>query len=148
MEKVTKRENGTLKVQTVPEGKSLTEQSHRDRVNINKIVAKARKGIPPRVQEGPGLYGDFTSGMSFHEMQNRVADARGDFMALPSEVRKRFENDPGKLLDFIADPNNRQEAMELGLLPKPPEKVLAVGEPIEPSPEKNVADPTIAGDAT
>jgi phage internal scaffolding protein len=113
-----KRENGTLRVQSVPEGKSRTEQSHQKAVNINTIVAKARKGIPPRVNNGTGVYGDFSSGIDFHEMQNRITDAMLDFMSLPATTRAKFDNDPGKLLDFIANPANAEEARELRLLPE------------------------------
>ena len=41
------------------------------------------------------------------------------FDNLPSDVRNRFNNNPAQLLDFVADPENKEEAIELGLLPKP-----------------------------
>lgn len=110
------RENGTLRVSTVISGESMTEQSHRQEVNINTIVARARKGILPR---GTGVmpnYGDFSSGMDYHEAQNKIVDAKRDFMRMPADIRKRFGNDPANMIDFLGNPDNREEAEELGLI--------------------------------
>lgn len=136
MLETTERQNGTRRVQSVPVGVSKTEQAHRSTVNINKIVAKARKGVPVRINKGTGLYGDFSSGMDYQSAMEAIADAQLDFMSLPSNVRERFSNDVGKLLDFISDPGNEDEARELGLLPEKapeaPETPEAPGEPEAP----------------
>lgn len=116
MLQVTERPDGTRRVSRVVEGESLCEQSHRETVNINRIVARARKGILP---SGTGVqpnFGDFSSGMDYHELMNRMVDAKADFQRLPADIRKRFGNDPGNLIDFLGDPENEQEARELGLL--------------------------------
>lgn len=97
------------------EGESLTQQSHKKEVNVNTIVAKARKGIFPMPGK-PGFFGDFTSLPDFLECQNRVRDAHSDFEGLPSDLRKRFKNDPALLIQFMSDPENRAEAEKLGLL--------------------------------
>jgi phage internal scaffolding protein len=114
----TTRENGTRRVQSVNEEPSRTEQSHRKAVNINTIVAKARRGVPPRINAREGLYGDFTSGMDYQTMLNKMHDAVDDFMALPAKTRELFGNDVSKLLDFIANPENEEQARDLGLLPE------------------------------
>lgn len=124
MLQTTTRENGTRRVSHVPVGESKTEQSHRQTVNINTIVAKARKGIPPRIQKGDGLYGDFSGFTDFHTTMNRINDAKADFLCLPATTRERFANDVGRLLEFISDPANENEARELGLLPDKPAKPL------------------------
>ena len=130
---VTIRENGRKRVKFFTEGKSRTEQSHRKRVNINTIVSKYRKtGLFPQRQDQP-TYGDFSGIEDFHACQNRIIAARDDFMSIPSEIRKRFGNDVGNLLDFINDPENLQEAIELGLVAEPPEpEKVATTEPPEP----------------
>lgn len=135
MNKEVKRENGTLRVMSVPVGESKTEQSHKKGVNINTIIAKARKGIPARIQSGEMLYGNFATGLDFHTMMNRIEDAKLDFMSLPAKTRERFDNDPGKLLDFISDPENIEEARELNLLPKeePEAPVVAADPPAVPA---------------
>lgn len=115
---ITTRKNGTRRVMSVNTQPTKTEQSHRKAVNINTIVAKARRGVPPRINARQGLYGDFSSGMDYKTMLDKMHDAMGDFMCLPAKTRELFHNDPGELLDFIADPKNEKQARELGLLPE------------------------------
>jgi hypothetical protein len=40
-------------------------------------------------------------------------------MRLPAELRARFENDPAKLIEFIDNSENLDEAINLGLVNKP-----------------------------
>ena len=47
-----------------------------------------------------------------------LSNARESFAMLPSSIRKRFDNDPGLLLAFLDDENNREEAFSLGLIPQ------------------------------
>lgn len=54
---------------------------------------------------------------SYHDMLNKVSGIKQRFEALPSQLRLRFENDPGKLLAYLDDPKNRPEAVRLGLVP-------------------------------
>lgn len=112
----TKRENGTRSVRIEFDRESKVEQSHRDEVNINSILLRYHAtGTVPQV--GPGTYGDFTGAVDYHESLNRLAAAEKDFFSLPSNVRKKFENDPGRLLDWIDDPENAEEGRRIGLLP-------------------------------
>ena len=39
-----------------------------------------------------------------------------DFMALPAQLRVRFDHDPVKLLEFLENDQNRNEAIQLGLI--------------------------------
>lgn len=109
-------------------GVSRTEKSHRVKCNINTIVNKYRKtGLCP--QRGtPGFYGDFSNVPDYQTCIEQVNIAQDAFMSLPSKVRKEFDNDPAKLLKFLDNPDNRDKAIELGILPPPP----AVEEPIVP----------------
>ena len=45
---------------------------------------------------------------------------------MPAEVRDRFQNDPGRFLEFANDASNYDEALKMGLAIKRPEKA-AVG---------------------
>lgn len=131
-----KRKNGTLRVQFQCEGPSKVEQSHRDEVNINSIMAKYQKtGLFPQRTTTP-KYGDFSSGIEFHEAMSRIREAERDFLDLPPDIRSRFENDPGQLVDFLNNPENAAEAAELGLIEKPA--------PAEPSTE--IVDPGVPGE--
>lgn len=113
---------------------SKTEQAHKADVNINTIMAKARRGqMVPQTQGG--LYGDFTGMPDFHEAQNRIQDAYNDFMRLPATMRKKFNNDPGYLLDFLNNPENESEAQQMGLIPMPVPEPAPVVKPAETATE-------------
>lgn len=98
-------------------GISKTEQCHKQKCNVNNIIGQYRKTglLQQRLQSG--VYGDFTSIEDYQTNLHRIQDAQGDFAALPSAIRKRFHNNPGELVEFALNPQNRQEAIELGLLP-------------------------------
>ena len=116
---VTERDNGTRRVQIRVTGESKVEQSHKKACDINTIMAKANKtGLFPRRTDRP-RYGDFVGTKDFHEALNRVRNAQEEFLLLPSDIRARFENDPGQLVEFLSDPENRSEAEDLGLVPRP-----------------------------
>lgn len=100
-----------------PESVSMTEKSHRNACDINKIVARAEKnGMFPIAGSAP-IFADFT-GYDFEENAIKVAKAKELFLTLPVSVRNRFENNIGSLLDFLADEKNGDEARKLGLLPR------------------------------
>lgn len=46
---------------------------------------------------------------------NLVLEGNQAFNNLASETRKRFDNDPKKLLTFLSDPKNHEEAIKLGI---------------------------------
>lgn len=102
----------------------LTEQSHKNEVNVNTIMRKAiRSGLLPQ-RGNPGFYGDFSNVSDYFDAVNRVKEAENNFMTLPANIRKRFDNEPGKLLSFLEDASNKEEAIQLGILPAPaPEPV-------------------------
>lgn len=120
---ISQRDNGSRRVQFFSDDPGRTEQAHENDTNINKIMAKyVKTGEFPHTARGPGQYGDFASHADFHAAQNQILDARAQFMSIPAEIRREFDNDPGAFLDFINNPDNDEQAREMGLLePKPPE---------------------------
>ncbi|QCQ85129.1 internal scaffolding protein [Blackfly microvirus SF02] len=99
----------------------LTQQHFQDETDINNIMAKfAKTGLVDHVNNIQGAYGDFTTVQDYQLHLDQVMAADAAFMALPSSIRRRFDNDPSHLLAFIADPRNRQEAIDLGLISPPP----------------------------
>ncbi len=142
MQTITKRAtNGSRRVSFTSDEKSLTEQTHANAANINSIIKKFhRTGVlPTPVSEG--VYGDFASATDYHDAQNRIIEAQAQFMDLPSHVRSEFDNDPGKLFEFVNNEDNAEEAREMGLLPQLPETDTSV--PLKPiaAPEPPVAAP-------
>lgn len=94
----------------------MTEQAHKDTCDINKIIERFdRDGIISHVSKFEGKFGDL-SGADFKEMMDQVTNAQSLFDELPVNIRNRFENSPEKLLTFMDEPGNRQEAIELGMI--------------------------------
>lgn len=101
---------------------SKTQQSQKDECDINRIMAKFLKTRElTHLSRREPTYGDFTNAEDLNTSMNRVFAAQADFEALSAKVRARMDNSPLKLLEFLADPENVDEARELGLIdPAPP----------------------------
>jgi phage internal scaffolding protein len=121
---------------------TMTQQHFKDECDINSIMSKYEKtGLlvdPLQVRRGYPNFGDFDDLPDYQTSQNMLIEANDMFMNLPSSIRKRFHNDPGELLAFVSDEKNRDEAVKLGLVPKP-EPVPPIStqpeiKPDEPSP--------------
>lgn len=94
----------------------FTEQAHKDRCDVNKIVKKySATGAIEHVSSFEGCYGNL-SGKDFKEMMDTVVSVKAKFDEFPSDVRKRFRNDPVEFMTFFDDPVNRPEAIRLGLI--------------------------------
>lgn len=106
------------RVQSENDLPSLAVQSCKDECDINQILKKYMKTrLMTHVNQNQGNYGDFTSVQDYRSSLDQVMAAQEMFDSLPSNVRKRFENDPAEFLTFVGDPSNLQEAKDLGLIP-------------------------------
>jgi len=73
----------------------LTEQHHKDEVDITTIVRRfGMTGALPRTTV-EGVYGDFSGITDFETAREAVERAQSNFQALDSGRRDRFRNDPG-----------------------------------------------------
>lgn len=105
------------------------QQHFKDECDINYILknfgieALATNPLTPR-------YGDFSDVVDYHSALNSVIAAESEFMALPANIRTRFDNDPAKLIDFMENPANRQEAESLGLIAKTEPVPIGLLDPI------------------
>lgn len=97
-------------------GNGRTKQSFKDECDINNLMAKYLKtGRMEHVNQALPRF-ECVSGHDFQSAQNLIAEAASMFEDIPSKVRNRFGNDPGKLLDWVHDPRNAKEAASLGFL--------------------------------
>lgn len=94
----------------------LTVQAPRDEVDINKIVKKIEKGQLVDINAREGVFQDISDFDGLADARIKVQNANEAFMALPADLRSRFDNDPVKLVEFLGDEGNRKEAVELGLV--------------------------------
>ncbi len=104
--------------------KSKTKQSFKDECDINKIIARHSKtgAISHLNKNNPG-YG-YATGQDFATAMRTVTDAQNQFNNLSEEIQTRFAGDPGQLLDFVHDPENKAEGAQLGLWPEDPTEAL------------------------
>lgn len=116
---------------TCPEP-TLTQQSFADEVDINTIVK--RFGLTGELPTNVRMpeYGDFTQAMDYHTAMNAIRLADESFYAMPADVRSRFDNNPGKFVDFCNDPKNYQAAVDMGLAMPRAAALAPTGSPGEP----------------
>lgn len=97
---------------------SLTRQEFVSSCNINNIIKKyVKNGNNPFSITADAKFGDFTDLPSSYQDALQLISAADDYFAqLPADVRSKFDNDPGKMLDFVNDKMNRDEAIKLGLV--------------------------------
>lgn len=119
---------------------SLAKQSFAAECDINNILKKFEKtGMIEHVKEHHGHYGDFIGAPDYLTAMNAIVEAQEAFDSLPAKVRKRFANDPKEFLEFVQDPDNREEMQKLGLLEPPQEPTVAPAP--TPKPEEPVGEP-------
>lgn len=99
---------------------SLTKQEFTAECDINTIMARfVSSGYDPTVlpmTSRKAIYGDFTAAPeSYHAALNYVKGTERAFMELPADIRARFDNDPQKFLNFVDNPDNQQELIDMGL---------------------------------
>lgn len=104
---------------------SLTEQSFAYETDINNIVKKGVQSSLPANTNTP-IFNSTFSPNQYNDALNLIADANSQFESLPSHIRKRFENNPEKLLAFVSDDKNREEAIKLGFVEAPKETIQPV----------------------
>lgn len=119
---------------TLDTGPGLTKQSFRDESNINFIMKKYQK--TGTVNFVSNVQPDFMNipAVDFKQAMDTVIRANGMFGDMPSSLRKRFNNDPAEYLEFMEDPANLDEMVELGLAKRPEAPVEPVVDPVEPTP--------------
>lgn len=120
MKKVSYRKNMSVKVSTINNDPSKTDQQWEKDCNVNNIMAKfAQTGQLHHTKSRPGVYADVSELGDFQTAMNTVTQAQRDFSQLPAALRERFNQSPASLVKFLSDPNNRDEAIKLGLIPTP-----------------------------
>jgi len=95
---------------------SLTQQQFKDEADINTIVDRFMKsGVMPDPVRMPQFV-DIEGVFDYQSAMNAVRAADESFMRLDAKLRSRFNNSPQQFLDFFANPDNRSEAIRLGLV--------------------------------
>lgn len=131
-----------------------TKQGFADSTDINKLLARAQKGeaITHLAKYG-AMYGDFSDIGDLMEAHEKLQRGTAIFRDLPGEVRREFDNDPGKFFRYVNDPEhvdkldqlipgltkrgNDLPALNTGVEPQPP----TAPPPAEPPPPGDAPTP-------
>lgn len=138
MKKIETRSNGSLRVATLNNEESRTQQQFKEQCDVNHIMRKyATTGTLTHLNHRRGVYGDFSEIKDYRASLHAIMSSNDAFLALPSALRKKFNNDPAEFLDFVSNPANREEARNLGLLkPDAPQTQLPETKRDEPNDAK------------
>lgn len=125
--------DGRVSVKTINNDPTKTQQQFKDECDINNIMNKyTSTGQFTHLTSKQGTYGDFSQITDYQEMLHTVKYAQDAFAALPADIRKRFNNDPGQLLEFVQNDKNYDEGVKLGLVqPKNPPPPIPPSNPNE-----------------
>lgn len=98
-------------------GVMMTQQHFAEEADIETIVR--RFGLTGQFPSSvtAGVYGDFTGITDYESAEETIRRTHERFMLLPAELREKFGNDPGRLVEFAAA--NSLEDLEA--LTRPPQ---------------------------
>lgn len=110
----------------IPEDEEIrVEQSHKEEVNINNIVKRHGMDLIAKTAALQSFTFDDNPNNDFQETMNMILQAEKSFSSIPSEIRKKFDNDPAKFMDYLHNPDNKDQLIEWGLA-KAPEEIKPV----------------------
>jgi len=96
---------------------SKTDQSFRNEVNVNSIMAKYTKtGQITHLRQSRGQFMDISAVPDLMTAFDIVRSAEKSFMELPAVIRERLGNNPANMQDFILDSRNSDLLIEYGIL--------------------------------
>ena len=106
---------------TICEEETLTQQHFKDECDINVILERfnVTGQLPTNVRQP--ISGDFIEAMDYKTAMDAIIDAQNSFAQMPAKLREQFDNDPGKFIEFFEREENRERAIELGLIQGPKE---------------------------
>lgn len=121
---------------------SLAVQSQKDEADINTIVRRfGLTGQLPSNIRTP-QYGDYTGISDYRTALHAVMAAQKAFMEIPAEIRKKFDHDPQKYLEFVSDEKNYDAMVEMGLAVKKEPAAQGGVSPTESAAKKDDAKKT------
>nr|QJB19129.1 MAG: internal scaffolding protein [Microvirus sp.] len=101
---------------------SLTRQEFAAECDINTIMARyEQSGAISHVNRAEPMFLDTTLYPDLQASMDAFREAAAAFNSLPAVVRREFDNDPQRFVDFAVDPENLPRMREWGLAE--PEKV-------------------------
>lgn len=126
---------------TDPGGPSLTRQEFSQECDINVLMAQYEKtGVLNHYNNRAPQYLDVSNVPDLASALQIVDEAKTAFMTLPATVRREFDNDPVKFINFAEDPQNIDKLREWKLAPpkptEPPPQKVEIINPLVETPAK------------
>ena len=118
------------RVYTINNEPSMTDQSQADDCDVNLVMNRVLKTRDESIlKRKQGFYAEVSEfrDLGTHLMQ--VQEAQEAFMALPAELRRKFNNNPVEMIEFLDDPSKIEESITLGLRVKTEEAPPKTEEP-------------------
>lgn len=126
------------RVATVNNLPSRTDPQFADECDTNKIMDRyVKTGQITHLAKQQGTFADVSQIEDLLPSLLKMEKAKESFMQLPPEIRTKFDNKVEKMVEYLQEPKNKQEAIDLGLVPgqktkpKPP---APAGTPPTPNP--------------
>jgi hypothetical protein len=111
--------NGRVACSFETTGESMTQEHFKEETEILNIIRRHdRNGVIDHINKGSAIYGDFSEITDYRDMIHKLREADSAFAQVPSDIRKRFENDPAKFFNFVTDSANHDALAEMGLVMK------------------------------
>jgi len=127
-----------------PEEENRTEQHHKDEVNINNIVKRHGHELIAKTAALQQFKYDDVVGNDFQETMNIIIKAQDSFQSVPSDIRKQFNNNPAEFMDYIHNPENKEQLVAWGMMEpeqeiQPMHVIVENPPPVETPPDKEPA---------
>lgn len=116
--KYIQRIGNRRRVFTVNNEPTMTDQSQLEDTDVNIVIGRYMKGGPDPFRNFHGYMADVSESGDLHESFRQVELAQAAFDSLPANLREKF-NTPVALVNWLGNPANRDEAIELGLINVP-----------------------------
>ncbi len=97
---------------------SKTKQEFKDESDVNVIVDMYTRGAPLPVQITPGQFLDVSELGDYRTALDTIMEAEEVFKKMPKAVKDAVGNSVAGFLDFVNDPENTDQLVDLGLIPK------------------------------
>lgn len=108
--------SGRSTVHTYNSEPSLADQSYKEEVDVNRILAKyIKSGDETLLQKRQGQYADISNIQDLQTSLSQVQEAQEAFETLPAELRRKLNHSPVEFINYLQNPANDAEAIELGL---------------------------------
>lgn len=135
-------DQASLESALICEDETRTQQQFKEECDINTIID--RFGIGAVIPENPSvpLQSEFLEVFDYQSALNKLIEADQAFMEYPAAIRAQFQNDAGKFVEFVSDPDpddaKKAKLREWGFLkpqtaPQAPIEVRVIPDPSEPA---------------